>query len=467
MLAARRCLHTSGVAVGVLLALTVLFRGFADQSANNPAVSSGVTFDSAARLYHPEPGTLEATTVTVTVHKPASTSPTPLLVKEVATALLKENLRPEVKYIAGWPVFGWNNQVIQYMNLLYLALITERVPILAPFSPFTSGHVDTATVVNFSEVFDLPRLQKELKRPILEWWQVKDSESPMMDELGCWSLERSAWNATWQTPQPIHLKLDISYSVAPNWIKLVPEDYNDQQVTFWALAALGFADTKPVNVTTVESPATQKSIVPDDQLLCFDNLYFVCAHEAWEFSNRRYAPAWRFVGRHMHWSSKVQDLADQYIRKAFLIKPSVQIPPYITIHVRRGDFREQCGGVPVNECLAPLSAYAKRVEEAKAELRSTKGIRVDHVIMTSDEDDPEWWNEVHGLGWVSIDHSRTVEEYGPWYPPFIDSAIQSGGIGFVATHKSTVSIVADRRVSAWNSGVVKTVLWGHLGADDH
>lgn len=49
----------------------------------------------------------------------------------------------------------------------------------------------------------------------------------------------------------------------------------------------------------------------------------------------------------------------------------------------------------------------------------------------------------------------------------IDAAIQSGGLGFVGTDRSTMSILARRRTQAWQDGSYRIVKWGKLGADDH
>lgn len=47
-----------------------------------------------------------------------------------------------------------------------------------------------------------------------------------------------------------------------------------------------------------------------------------------------------------------------------------------------------------------------------------KGIEIPdtHVIMTSDEKDEAWWEEVKGMGWVRVDHDalNTVDQYGRW-----------------------------------------------------
>lgn len=72
--------------------------------------------------------------------------------------------------------------------------------------------------------------------------------------------------------------------------------------------------------------------------------------------------------------------------------------------------------VPIDECFPPLSAYARRVEEVRTELRLKKGINVDLVIMTSDERDPAWWESVRELGWKRIDHGKmgTVKTFNLW-----------------------------------------------------
>lgn len=89
---------------------------------------------------------------------------------------------------------------------------------------------------------------------------------------------------------------------------------------------------------------------------------------------------------------------------------------HITIHARHGDFGNWCNEPNGLNCFAPLSVFARRVEEIQQELLERKGIHVDHVIMTSDEENEGWWDEVRAMGWVKIDHEKekTVEDYGEW-----------------------------------------------------
>lgn len=62
-----------------------------------------------------------------------------------------------------------------------------------------------------------------------------------------------------------------------------------------------------------------------------------------------------------------------------------------------------------------MSAYAKRVEEQKVKIFERTGVAVEHVVVTSDEADPDWWAEVFSHdGWVTPDHSETMARYGVW-----------------------------------------------------
>jgi hypothetical protein len=48
------------------------------------------------------------------------------------------------------------------------------------------------------------------------------------------------------------------------------------------------------------------------------------------------------------------------------------------------------------------------VREVQDELRTRRGLEAERVLVTSDEQDPAWWAEVHARGWARIDYS-TVE----------------------------------------------------------
>ena len=49
---------------------------------------------------------------------------------------------------------------------------------------------------------------------------------------------------------------------------------------------------------------------------------------------------------------------------------------------------------------------------------------------------------------------------------FLDAAVQSLGAGFVGTSRSTMSLIAERRVKDWYDGPTREVSWGQWGKRD-
>jgi len=383
------------------------------------------------------------------------------------TSRFRDNIRIDRKYITSWVSAGWTNDVMTYMNLLYLALITERIPIIPMFTP---SHIGGAVPpIDFGLVFDVPHLRQAIGKPVLEWHEVKDRNSDAVEELGCWNVweaSQSREDYPRRSHVPDHLKLDISYTKAPSWIKIIPNFEHDLYSSFWSLAALAFPETRAANlVPPRESPIHHVLLPPDEHVLCYDYLYFVCANQPLEF-DFDYSPAWRFVGQHMRWNPHLKQVAEQYVRRTVGSPEDQPTPPWIGIHMRHGDFKTWCGE-DLSECFPSFPAISRRVEEVKAEVLQLKGIVVEHVIMTSDETDPVWWDGVKAQGWFGLDHSNTTELYGPWYPVLIDAVIQSSGVGFVGTDRSTMSVLARRRVESWQDGAVRIVKWGKPDADDH
>jgi len=169
----------------------------------------------------------------------------------------------------------------------------------------------------------------------------------------------------------------------------------------------------------------------------------------------------------MRWTDRLEQLTDSYIRATLGVADGVPTPPYIAIHARHHDFQWYCNDIPIKDCFASPSIMARRVREIQEELNTTKGLDVKDVIMTSDEDDPAWWAEVAEQGFKYLDHSEMEAEHGRWYPLLVDAVIQSNGVGFVGTDRSTMSEIAMRRCQSWHGGVTRTVKWGYIGADDH
>lgn len=75
-------------------------------------------------------------------------------------------------------------------NLIYLAIITDRVPIIPPFVPSHIG--GDAGSIAFGDVFNTTRLGESIGIPVIEWKDVKRPGSEVVDEVGCWDI----WQAT-------------------------------------------------------------------------------------------------------------------------------------------------------------------------------------------------------------------------------------------------------------------------------
>jgi len=359
-----------------------------------------------------------------------------------------------------------------YINVIYMAYITKpRVPIIGQFHPTHVG--EEAGFLHFGDVFDVPRLSKLIRMPVLEWRQVKDEKSEEVEEVGCWS----AWAVSGPDgDKPRHsfipeiLKLDISYTDAPKETKMSPEPA-DWFILFWPLAQLAYPEGRRQTIQDNEarlSPINNVTHPPDEQLVCYDFLYFAGAMIEDEWFHD-FSPAWREIGTHTHWTTRIENLANDYLQRHFHVASHKEIPPFIVIHARRADFEGQCGGRPLKDCFATMHDYEVRVNELKAGLKAKHNIDVTKVLMTSDERDKSWWDEVRAKGWSWVDHDveQTEKNYGKWYPVLIDAVIQSMGKGFIGTAGSTMSMVAARRVEDWNQGISVYVRWGEPGADNH
>ena len=67
-------------------------------------------------------------------------------------------------------------------------MLTERVPIVGPFTPSHIGG-DAGNAL-FSEVFDIEYLSDKIGMPVLEWHEVKNlsTPTPEIEDIGCWSV---------------------------------------------------------------------------------------------------------------------------------------------------------------------------------------------------------------------------------------------------------------------------------------
>ena len=74
--------------------------------------------------------------------------------------------------------------------------------------------------------------------------------------------------------------IDLSYTKAPDWVKLIPNYEHDSCSTFMALTRLSYPEERSRNIGhALPSPLHNAVLDPDDHLLCFDYLYYACAQQ--------------------------------------------------------------------------------------------------------------------------------------------------------------------------------------------
>ncbi|KAG8889452.1 hypothetical protein FRB99_003983, partial [Tulasnella sp. 403] len=316
------------------------------------------------------------------------------------------------------------------INLIHLGMLSRRIPITPPFMPSSSHLKGQGVVMGFDDIFDLPRLRETLQWPILQWSDVKktrynlsvdfgpaSADGPQREAVGCWSLWQGLSRAKlpiWSS-LPKFLNLDIMYTPVPRWIKMT-DNVNDEHAIFGGIASLLMPQRRVEVLSTpeskdrytYESSLNGTDIEPDEQLSCFDILYFVGSHVGFEWEHI-FSPAWNLVGTATHFSPRLEALAVEYLRRLFSLQDGQAIPSFISVHIRRDDFQGACAPEwKLEECFASLDVYARRIKEVEAELaaRSTSGTPPTEVVVTSDERNITWWAQVDKMGWKHIDHAK-------------------------------------------------------------
>lgn len=195
---------------------------------------------------------------------------------------------------------------------------------------------------------------------------------------------------------------------------------------------------------------------PSDQLLCLDNgLFFgpIMFPEAYNqpVPLEPYAPgeglSWIDVGQYIYFNDRVESVADQYLMEIFNVDLVEEIPVFISIHLRRGDFQEFTGLTPLEKYQMALERVVKslqiRIEndnwrgpgkDAFARYYDKKGGLLNaadyKIVITTDEPSgSEFIRDVKALGWKVLDHQvmETDSSYGPWYSTILDAAILARG----------------------------------------
>lgn len=132
-----------------------------------------------------------------------------------------------------------------YANLIYLGQITDRVPVIGLFTPSHIG--GDAPPIAFGEVFNVSRFIEDSGIAIVEWDDVKNPDSEVLEDLGCWNV--------WEAVQ--YYEHHPRGSTVPDWVGLgsymVLETFFDVKLNI----GIGFTQT---SLTLVDRIGSRRSL---------------------------------------------------------------------------------------------------------------------------------------------------------------------------------------------------------------
>lgn len=417
-------------------------------------------------------------------------------------ATFREQLKTGVRYVTTMAYGGHANQFISIQKMLYMAKQTSRVGLIPTLIPI---HID-GPALPMSSFYDIDRFNSDAAVPALEFSQLKaidlDSSRPHDERVSCWSIQELAvghanagafsfdvhdvWVDHWALP-PMSRGMggqDVAFDALrmfdfdgwarQQWVDKARREFLPQMpVPADATTPLphGEANLKPSFDPVGTAP-------PDDQLLCYDNTLFIGSvmfAEPYpsavplEDSVPGEDLSWIEVGRHLRFNRALERLADEYLVELFGCGEPSRIPPFISIHLRRGDFAEFTGFTDLDKYISGLTRVRARLQARLDNPYSQRGVFLENfrhfgrradeyeVVVTTDEPSgTPFWHEVEKMGWRIVDHDKaqTKERLGPWHMTMLDSAILARGQSFVGTGHSTFSHLAGLRVKYWNGGLV-------------
>jgi hypothetical protein len=194
-----------------------------------------------------------------------------------------------------------------------------------------------AGALPFGRVFNLTLLRKDLRRPILEWSDVKYIPSPTSvesppnserEELGCWSTRPE------HDPQPLrvnpllnNLRLDVSFTRVPTSTRHNPNNNRDDFVIFSKLVPYIFSHSPLRDRFEFMSPSPLgHRLPPDEHLSCFDHLYFTTSSDRLFEWEAPWSPAWNLIGKHVRFNNELVEITKGYLSRAFNLSEG-EIPP--------------------------------------------------------------------------------------------------------------------------------------------
>ncbi|KAL8286991.1 hypothetical protein RQP46_003997 [Phenoliferia psychrophenolica] len=403
---------------------------------------------------------------------------------------LKMQMKLDVRYVTSVAFGGHANQFISIGKLLYLAKILDRVAIIPSLMPI---HF-TADPASFSDFFDLPRFYHESGIAAVDFAAVKPlkmlNHGPP-ERVSCYSSHEACTGEGNLHPHSL-----FAHNIAPDlWpLPSLTRGQGGHDIAFDALRLFDF--DRPARQSWYENVKEnllpQNSVnyrgdrafnikpgfdprgpPPDDQLLCLDNTLFLSSvmfPAPFPGAGPHDPPipgeglSWQEAMQHVYFTKEVESLVDKLLVDLFQVTSPSRVPPFISVHLRRTDFKEFAGFTSLAKYRAAVARVVQSVQERINDPNASRGPVRAHfrrfgiparefaVVATTDEPTGSpFIDEIRALGWHVLDHGALGTE--GWWPTILDSAVLARGQGFVGTERSTFSHLAGLRVKYWHGGV--------------
>ncbi|GAA5988093.1 hypothetical protein JCM11641_000901 [Rhodosporidiobolus odoratus] len=367
----------------------------------------------------------------------------------------RANLKEGSGYVTSFPYGGLTNQLLELFKLVHVAQRLDRAAILPELKATHSEGGD----VLLSEFFDLKSFGYYSNISMVQWQDVKipDITGTQSEVLSCWG---------WRDERPLE-RYNVKTHFWPFPGQLQVPSSIETSITFPGIEVLSSQDNTPWLIETANrffAGTEHAPPFPDQQLMCFENLFYVPTVKFVEGSvDKTYTieelrpdgPVWANVGQHLKFNKHVDHVTDEFM-VALLGSKRKQ---FIGVHIRQGDFITL--GRASKAYDEVIKTYMAGVKQVEAELKKRKNGPKGRIpiVFATDSDDPAFIMKLSKAGWHYANHVEfaTAARFGGWWPGVVDSALLSRGIGFVGTKQSTFSYVAARRVESWHGGVTAIV----------
>ncbi|KAL7410991.1 hypothetical protein BDY24DRAFT_398276 [Mrakia frigida] len=394
---------------------------------------------------------------------------------------LPDRLQPHLFYLTSGNGAGLTNQVFACFNLIYLSLLTSRIPILPPFHAnhqiLSSSQLPELSP---SSYFNLPLFLASvpLSQGILEWPQIypsllstdPDDQQRFHDS----EEERAGWPTVICLGEFANTEGTLKFArVKTTWTNYPPLVKNPKErlMSFlhlvpYLLPNSPFAET----LASSNEGGFRATMAPNNSFACIDETMAGSdGGEVGPMEEIGYGRgSWKAVGRFLRFRDELESEGRRIAGRIFGWEEGGGERPFITIHIRHGDFLSfQCNPDPTKPCWS-IPQFQRSLTLLQADLVAAGREKVTDVLVMTDETNEEFLAEIEALGWKIPKDGKggaggeaLKEELGGWYDTLLDTVLLSQGAHIIGTSGSTMSVLSLRRVLDWNNGFGRLV-----GADD-